>query len=93
MNPATFDVHSVTMRSEFFADDYEGTRLFEYTLTADEWVKLQRAHKIARWMPFTCPATWMSGELEALVCGLRNQKRICAKGTAPIHPLLSRTRR
>ena len=62
LDPATHDVVRVTLQLDFV----DGVRYV--TLTGDEWREYIRAHRLAVYVPFTCPATWMSPELEALLC-------------------------
>lgn len=74
MNAATYEVFSVTMRSEFYLDEADKPTLYEYIMTAEEWQQYIRAHRLSMWCPFTCAATFMSEELEALVCGHRPER-------------------
>jgi adenine C2-methylase RlmN of 23S rRNA A2503 and tRNA A37 len=69
MNPATYGVHSVVMRSNFWTESENRFITYEYTLDAREWRQLQKAYRLARLIPFTSAATWAGAELESLICG------------------------
>ena len=71
---ATHEVVRVIMQSEFWNEDEEQFVLYEYALNRQEWREYLRAHRLANWIPFSCAATWMSADLELLICGHKPER-------------------
>lgn len=57
-----------------FVNDDGTTRTVRVDLSALERHQLRRARLLARFVPFTCPADFMSAELEEIVCGYREDR-------------------